>query len=80
MKLKFHQMKMIDVARTTESEIAEIERLVDVVFSFVVAIASIAYLIDFCFDVLIASITASVAVKKFFVFDVVKMNLMMIKS
>ena len=60
-KMKFHQIKMIDVARSTASKIAEVElseiaeiRFVDVVFRFVVAVASIVYLIDFCFDALIA--------------------------
>ena len=87
MKLKFHQMKMTDVARTTafevveiESEIAEIERFVDAVSSFVVAVVSFAVLIDLRFDALIASIVVSIAVTKLFAFDVVKMNLMMIKS
>ena len=59
--MKFHQIKMTDVARTTESEIAEIERLVDAVFRFVVAVVSFAVLIDFRFDALIVSI-AEVAV------------------
>ena len=78
-------MKMIDVARTAESKIAEIERseiaeiarFVDAVFSFVVAVASIAYLIDLRFDVLIVSIAISIAVKQInvsaFVLKTVKM-------
>ena len=89
---------MTDVVQTTEfevagielseiAEIAKIERFVNAVFSFVVAIVSATYLIDFRFDV-IASIVvsiveianASIAVKRFLVFDVVKMNLMMIKN
>ena len=55
-KMKFHQIKIIDVARLTVSEIAEIERFVDTDSLFIVAVALIAYLIDFCVDVLIASI------------------------
>ena len=86
-------MKMTDVDRTTVFEIAEIESeiaeiwVVDAVFRFVVAVASTAYLIDFQIDavasivVLIAEIAdVSIAVKKFLVFDVVKMNLMIIKN
>ena len=63
-------MKMTDVARTTEFEIAKIERFVDAVFSFVVAVASIAYLIDFRFDAV-----ASVAVRQMNVSVLVLMTL-----
>ena len=95
MKLKFHQMKITDIARTTAfeiaeieseiaeiefAEIAEIERFVNAVFSFVVVVASFAVLINFRFDALIVSIVVSIAVTKSFAFDAVKMNLMMIKS
>ena len=52
---------MIDVARSTAFEIAEIEfseiveiRFVDAVFRFVVAVASFAVLIDFRFDAVIS--------------------------
>ena len=68
-KIKFHQMKMTDVARSTAFEIAEIElseiaeiRFVDAVFRFVVAVASFAVLINLRFDVLIASV-AEIALK-----------------
>ena len=60
--MKFHRMKMIDVARMTKSEIAEIEseivkiQFIDAVLCFVVAVVSFAILIDLRFDVLIASI------------------------
>ena len=88
MKLKFHQMKVTDVARTIESEIAgiklaeivEIERFVDAVFSFVDVVILIIYLIDFCVDVLIVSVVALIAMKKFLVFNVIKANLMIIKN
>ena len=92
LKMKFHQMKTTDVVRSIAfeiAEIAEIERFVDAVFSFVVVVVSTVYLIDFRVDILIisvaevadadASTVALIAVTKFFVFDVV-MNLMMIKN
>ena len=59
--MKFHQIKT-DVVRSTVFEIVEIERFVDVVFSFVVVVALIAHLIDFHFDALIASITVILTV------------------
>ena len=74
-KMKFHQMKVADVARTAGPEVAEIERaeiefseiaeiqcFADAVFSFVVAVASVAYLIDFRVDALVASVAAASAV------------------
>ena len=69
-KMKFYQMKMTDVARTTESEvveielfeIAEIQCFVYPVFRFIVAVILVAHLIDFYFDALIASIAAVSAV------------------
>ena len=61
--MKFYQMKMTDIVRTTASEIAEIELaetefseiaeiqcLVEAVFRFVVAVVSFAYLINFRID------------------------------
>ena len=88
-------MKITDVARMTASEIAEIElseiaRYVNAVLRFVVAVASITYLINFCVDVLIAPIAeiadadaltvVSIAVTRFLAFDIVEMNLMIIKN
>ena len=67
-KMKFHQMKMIDVVQSTAFEIAEIEfseiveiRFVDAVFRFVVAVASFAVLINFRFDVVVS--IAEIALK-----------------
>ena len=79
LKMKFHQMKMTDVDQTTAFDIVEIERFVDAVSLFVVAVALVIYLIDFRFDALIASIAVSIAVTKPFAFDAV-MNSMMIES
>ena len=70
--MKFHQIKIIDVVQTTESEItkiefveteffeiAEIQCFINAVFRFVIVVALVIYLIDFHFDVLIASIAAA---------------------
>ena len=63
--------------RLIESEVAEIQCLVDAVFRFVVAVALIAVLIGLFVDALIAPIAdvsavdASVAVRRFFAFDII---------
>ena len=64
-KMKFYQMKITDVVRSTAFEIAEVElseiaEYVDAVFRFVVPVASIVYLINFHFDV-VASAVVSIA-------------------
>ena len=63
LKMKFHQMKMIDVARSIAFEIAEVElskiaeiRFVDAVSRFVVVVALFVVLIDLRSDALIVSV------------------------